>query len=249
MPLPKGTKAALDAWKAGTGEFPGELDDGVFFPTTGAFDAEVKRKAKGIESQAKDAATAKFLESLGLTDESEIAAVKDTLEKSGVLKTEADKSKAQIAKQAKDLDDSRKETETLKAQLATTQGKVKDITKRDALAKYAPQTTSPSLLSLKLLPDLDVDDEGKVTVKSDPKKSLDDLVAETFKSEPLLKSPTYKEGAGTKPKPDPKSVDLPYKQPEKEGDKPLTYAQLMMNQLVENGTIANPNAGAGGSQQ
>ncbi len=249
MPLPKGIKAALDAWKAGTGEFPGELDDGVFFPTTGAFDAEVKRKAKGIESQAREAALAKFLGELNLTDESEIAALKETLEKTGALQTEAGKSKAQIAKLAKELEDSKKENETFKGQLAAVQGKVKDTAKRDALAKYAPQTTSLNLLTLKLMPDLEADDDGKVTVKSDPKKSLDDLVAETFKSEPLLKSPTYKEGAGTKPKPDPKTVDLPYKPPEKEGDKPLTFSQIMMNDLVAKGIIANPNAGAGESQQ
>jgi hypothetical protein len=248
MPLPKGIKAALDAWKAGTGEFPTDLDDGVFFPTTGAFDAEVKRKSKGVETQAREAALAKFLGELNLTDESEIAAVKETLEKSGALQTEAGKSKAQLAKLTKDLEDSRKETETFKGKHTELTGKVKDIAKRDALAKYAPQTSSPKLLALALLSDLEVDDEGKVTVKSDPKKSLDELVADAFKADPVLKSPTYKEGTGVKPQPDPKTVDLPYKKPEKDGDKPLTHAQMMMNQLVADGVIANPNA-AGASQQ
>ena len=238
MPLPKGIKAALDAWKAGTGEFPTDLDDGVFFPNTGAFDAEVRRKAKGVESQARETAMAKFLAEAGLTDESQIAEFRETVEKSGVLKTEADKSKAQLAKLAKDLEDSRKETLTFKEQHAALTGKVKDIAKRDALSKYAAQTSSINLLSLKLLPDLDVSDDGTVTVKSDPKKSLDDLIAETFKAEPLLKNPDFKSGPGTKPTPDTKTDKTALFVPEKDKDgkdKPLSFAQAAINGLADGG--------------
>jgi len=238
MPLPKGIKAALDAWKAGAGEFPTELDDGVFFPNTGAFDAEVRRKSKGVESQAKEAAMAKFLAEAGLTDESQIAEFRETVEKSGVLKTEADKSKAALAKLTKDLEDSRKETLAFKEQHATLTGKVKDIAKRDALSKYAPQTSSLNLLMLKVLPDLEVADDGTVTVKSDPKKSLDDLIAETLKAEPLLKNPDFKAGPGTKPQPDtktdPKAIFTPEK--DKDGkDKPLPFAQAAINGLAAAG--------------
>ncbi len=239
MPLPKGIKAALDAWKAGTGEFPTDLDDGVFFPSTGAFDAEVRRKSKGVESQAKEAAMAKFLAEAGLTDESQIAELRETIEKSGVLKTEADKSKTQMAKLTKDLEDSRKENETFKGQLAATQGKIKDIAKRDALSKYAPQTTSLEFLSLKIVPDLEVADDGTVTVKSDPKKSLDDMVAETLKAYPILKSPAFKEGTGTRSTPE-KKTNVPFTPPTDDKDKPLTVAQRMINELVAAGKIPAP---------
>lgn len=246
MPLPKGIKAALDAWKAGTGEFPGELDDGVFFPSTGAFDAEVGRKLKGREANAQKTATDKFLAELGLTDESEIAAVKETLDKSGVLKTETEKIKGELVKALKLLDDTKKDVETHKGIATQHSEKLKGLAKRDALMKFAPKTVSPDVLSKLLLPDLEVADDGTVTVKGgDGKKTVDALVEETLTANPFLKNPTFKEGTGTKQTPDPKTVSLPYKGPEKEGDKPLTPSQVMMNHLVATGVIPNPNVTPG----
>lgn len=240
MPLPKGIKAALDAWKAGTGEFPGELDDGVFFPSEGAFIAEVGKKAKGREAQARETATAEFLARLGLTDPAEIEAVKETLDKTGVLKTETDKIKAQLLKATKDLEDSRKEIETHKTTGAQLTERIKGIAKRDALMEFAPQTVDPQLLSMVIAPNLEVADDGTVTIKGgDGKKTVADLVAETLKSKPHLKNPAFKEGAGTKTQPDPKTtVNVPFVQ--KDEKTPLTFAQVAINDLVAKGILQPP---------
>jgi len=245
MPLPKEIKSQLDAWKAGTGEFPEALDHGVFFPNDGAFMAEVGKKLKGRESQAREAATAKFLSDLGLTDESEIAAVRETLEKSGALKTETDKVRGELAKALKLLDDTKKEVETHKGLAAQHSEKLKGLAKRDALMKFAPQVVDPDALSMFISPNLEVADDGTVTVKGDGKKSLDDVVAETLKAKPYLKSPTFKDGTGTRSTPtDTDKKTVPYPTP-KDGEAPLKPSQIMMNDLVARGVISNPNGVSG----
>lgn len=243
MPLPKGIKTALDAWKAGTGEFPTDLEDGVFFPNTGAFDAEVRRKSKGVESQARESAMAKFLAEAGLTDETQIAEFRETVEKSGVLKTEADKSKTQLAKLAKDLEESRKETETFKGTVATLTDKIKGTAKRDAISKFASQVVDHEALAMFVAPHLEIADDGTVSIKGadgkpDAKKTLDQLVEETLKAKPYLKNPDFKPGPGTTPTPSTKTDKAAVFTPEKDKDgkdKPLTFAQAAINGLASAG--------------
>jgi hypothetical protein len=242
MPLPKGIKAALDAWKASTGEFPAELDDGVFFPNDGAFMAEVGKKAKGREAQAREAATAEFLSRLGLTDPAEIEAVKETLDKTGVLKTEADKTKGELAKAIKAIEDSRKETEMIKAANVELLGKIKGTTRRSALSAFAAQVVDHEALTMFVEPLLDVSDDGTVTVKSDPKKTIAELVAETLKAKPYLKNPTFKEGTGTKPTPTTETTaKLPFT-PNDKGEL-KNVGQQIVNELYAKGQLQAPSGG------
>lgn len=240
MPLPKELKAALDAWKAGTGEYPGALDDGVFFPTEGAFHAEVSKKAKGREKAGGDAALKSVMDHLGISDPAELEKIRETLEQTGVFKTEAEKSKAATAKLAKDLEDSKKESDTLKQTIAQHTEKIRGIAKRDALSKYASRVVDPDALNLFVSGSLEVAEDGTVKIKGDDKKTLDQLVDETIKAKPYLANPTFKSGPAVKPKPETEvRTDLPYKAPD--GGQ-LTTVQRTMNELVAKGVIPAPGA-------
>lgn len=228
MALSKATKAALDAWKEGKGEFPESLEAGVHFENDGAFMSAVDSKAKKREQAAREAATAELLEKLGITDPAEIEQIKAKLDASGAAQTEVEKLKVNHDKAAKELVKEKART----ADLTT---KLQGIAKRDALSVFAPRVRSQKALAALLEGQLVVGDDGAVTGPEG--KSVESMVDELLKTEEYLKSPDFKEGAGTKATAKTTEFKGPIKPPVGEDGKEgqLTRAQGFVNELAAAG--------------
>jgi hypothetical protein len=236
MPISKELKAALDAWKAGTGEYPAELDNGVFFRNEGAYLDDVGKKSKSREGKAREEATADFLARLGLTNPEEIESVKAALEKSGVLKTEVEKVKGDLAKYA---DEIKKRDATIAEKdkaIGDLSGFKTKVLKTEALtphlAKIAPDFRD--LVSENLLGKIAVDEAGKIAGPEG--KDISALVDDLIKAKPSLKAPDFKPAPGTKPTTE--KPNLPFAKTE--GGPELSVGQRAVNEMIAKGQIAAP---------
>ncbi len=206
MPIPKATKDKLEAWKAGAGEFPEELDAGVFFENEAAFMfqadrrlkpklTEAEKKAANSAKEGREAALAEILQGLGVKDPDELSDIKARLAAADGTATELETLKANLSKTERE---SKKETERLSKENAVLLGFKTTVLKDKAIAPHLA----------KIHPDMrDVISEnlhGKLVIDGDkitlPEgKAIDAFVDELITAKPSLKAPDYKGGAGTKP--------------------------------------------------
>lgn len=160
----------------------------VSFKTRAEFHAEIERKTKPAITKALEASNAKILEQLGIESFEDLGALKEKLVASEKTVTEAEKLKNAHDRTAKDLEKATKRTGEL-------MGRLKGIARRDALAPFTGRFVDPEDLVTFASSDLEVDDDGVVSVKDGGK--LDDLVEGLLKRKPHLRNPAHKEGAGT----------------------------------------------------
>ena len=233
MPITKELKAALDAWKAGTGEYPSELDAGVFFPNEGAYHFDVDKKSKGREGKGREQATAEFLARLGLTDPAEIESVKEALEKSGALKTEAEKIRAELAKH---VDEIKKRDATIAEKdkaIGDLSGFKTQVQKQKALAPHLAKLGEAfrGMFEENLLSKITIDGDKILAPEG---KEIGAYIDDFLKANPALKAADFKPGAGTKPTTE-KPSNVPFQKSEDGPD--ITPAQRFVNEMAAKGQL------------
>ena len=203
-------------------------DFAVKFKTEGEYLASVDKKLKSKISKAVEDATAGLLAKLGVESVDDIEGLIGKVKSSEGAVSEVEKLKGTHDKTAKELAKEQKRTADLTA-------KLQGIAKRDALSAFAPRVRSQKALAALLEGQLVVSDDGAVTGPEG--KSVESMVDELLKTEEYLKSPDFKEGAGTKATAKTTEFKGPFKPPVgadgKEGQ--LPRAQAFVNELAAAG--------------
>ncbi len=210
----------------------------VKFKTEGEYLASVDRKLKSKVKSAVDEAVAGVLAKLGVESVDDIDGLVGKVKSSEGAATEADKLKSTLDKTLKKLADAEKATTELKSFRKT-------ALIQKALMAHASKGKDPEVLEAMIASRLVVGDDDSVTGPDG--MDVGKMVDEFYAAKPYLKSADFKEGAGTKPTT--QKINVPFQQPDeaaiKNGAKPLTAGQAIMNDLVSKGVIPAPAGGGG----
>lgn len=211
----------------------------VSFRTEGEFLAAVQKKTRKAVDDAIAATKTELFGALGIESADDLPGLAERLKTTEKTVSEHDKLKAAHDKLTKEFAKEQKKTGDLS-------GRLIKIAKRDALLPFVGQVVDPEVFTDIMDRQLEVDEDGAVTVKSGQK--LEDAVADLLKSKAYLKKPDAAQGAGSsakeplKPK-DGKDDDKSTKSNDgtKNGAAPAkhTFGDLVVAQLKAKGQLPN----------